>query len=75
MPPCPPVRNVDTMNTATPDDRSSRLRVSDADRDGAIAELSTHFQAGRRRRRRESVSPLTARWLRSLRRWRIIFTR
>jgi len=35
------------MNTATPDDRSSRLRVSDADRDGAIAELSTHFQAGR----------------------------
>ncbi len=47
MPPCPPVRNVDTMNTATPDDPSSRLRVSDADRDGAIAELSTHFQAGR----------------------------
>ncbi len=47
MPPRPPVRSVDTMNTATPDDRSSRLRVSDADRDGAIAELSTHFQAGR----------------------------
>jgi len=38
---------VDIMNTATPDDPSSRLRVSDADRDGAIAELSTHFQAGR----------------------------
>jgi hypothetical protein len=35
------------MNTASPDHPSGRLRVSDADRDGALAELSTHFQAGR----------------------------
>ena len=35
------------MNTATKDHPSGSLRVSDADRDRAIAELSEHFQAGR----------------------------
>jgi hypothetical protein len=35
------------MNTATPGYQPSGLRVSDADRDRAIAELSEHFQAGR----------------------------
>jgi hypothetical protein len=35
------------MNTATKDYPSGGLRVSDADRDRAIAELSEHFQAGR----------------------------
>jgi hypothetical protein len=35
------------MNTVTMDYPSSGLRVSDADRDRAIAELSEHFQAGR----------------------------
>jgi hypothetical protein len=35
------------MNTGTQDDPSSTLRISDADRDRAIAELSEHFQAGR----------------------------
>jgi hypothetical protein len=35
------------MNTATKDQPSGSLRVSDADRDRAIAELSEHFQAGR----------------------------
>jgi hypothetical protein len=35
------------MNTGTQDHQSSTLRVSDADRDRAIAELSEHFQAGR----------------------------
>lgn len=35
------------MNTAPQDHSAGRLRVSDADRDMAIAELSTHFQAGR----------------------------
>jgi len=35
------------MNTATTGNPSSSLRVSDADRDRAIAELSEHFQAGR----------------------------
>jgi hypothetical protein len=35
------------MNTATKDNQPSGLRVSDADRDRAIAELSEHFQAGR----------------------------
>ena len=35
------------MNTATKDYQPSGLRVSDSDRDRAIAELSEHFQAGR----------------------------
>ena len=35
------------MNAATQDHQPSGLRVSDADRDRAIAELSEHFQAGR----------------------------
>jgi uncharacterized protein DUF1707 len=35
------------MNTATPGYQPSGLRVSDSDRDRAIAELSEHFQAGR----------------------------
>jgi flagellar motor switch protein FliM len=35
------------MSTATKDYPSSGLRVSDADRDRVIAELSEHFQAGR----------------------------
>ena len=35
------------MSTATKNPRSGELRVSDADRDQAIAELSEHFQAGR----------------------------
>jgi hypothetical protein len=35
------------MSTATGDHPSGRLRVSDADRDRAIAELSEHYQAGR----------------------------
>lgn len=35
------------MNTAAKDSKPSGLRVSDADRDRAIAELSEHFQAGR----------------------------
>ena len=35
------------MDTATKDSPSGGLRVSDADRDRAIAELSEHFQAGR----------------------------
>jgi Domain of unknown function (DUF1707) len=35
------------MNTAAKEQPSSRLRISDADRDRAIAELSEHFQAGR----------------------------
>ncbi len=35
------------MSTATKDYPSGALRVSDADRDRAIAELSEHFQAGR----------------------------
>ena len=47
MPPRPPVRNVQIMNTATKDQPSGSLRVSDADRDRAIAELSEHYQAGR----------------------------
>jgi len=47
MPPRPPVRNVQVMSTATTDHPSGRLRVSDADRDRAIAELSEHYQAGR----------------------------
>ena len=35
------------MSTATKDHPSGSLRVSDADRDRAIAELSEHYQAGR----------------------------
>jgi len=35
------------MNTAAQDYQPSGLRVSDSDRDRAIAELSEHFQAGR----------------------------
>ena len=35
------------MNTASRDYQPSGLRVSDADRDRAIAELSEHFRAGR----------------------------
>jgi Flp pilus assembly protein TadB len=35
------------MSTATRDQPSGSLRVSDADRDRAIAELSEHYQAGR----------------------------
>lgn len=44
MPRRPPVRSLQIMNTATP---SGALRISDADRDRAISELSEHFQAGR----------------------------
>ena len=43
----PPARNVQVMSTATRDHPSGSLRVSDADRDRAIAELSEHYQAGR----------------------------
>ena len=35
------------MSTATGEHPSGSLRVSDADRDRAIAELSEHYQAGR----------------------------
>ena len=47
MSPRPPARNVQVMSTATRDHPSGSLRVSDADRDRAIAELSEHYQAGR----------------------------
>ncbi len=47
MPRRPPVRSVQIMSTATRDHPSGSLRVSDADRDRAIAELSEHYQAGR----------------------------
>ena len=47
MPRRPLIRSVLTMNTVFMDNPSSGLRVSDADRDRAIAELSEHFQAGR----------------------------
>ena len=47
MPRRPLIRSVLIMNTVTMDYPSSGLRVSDADRDRAIAELSEHFQAGR----------------------------
>ena len=40
-------RSVQVMSTATKDHPSGSLRVSDADRDRAIAELSEHYQAGR----------------------------
>jgi len=35
------------VNTATRDFNASGLRVSDADRDRAVAELTGHFEAGR----------------------------
>jgi hypothetical protein len=35
------------MNTAAQDHPSGTLRISDADRDRAISELSEHYQAGR----------------------------
>jgi ABC-type nickel/cobalt efflux system permease component RcnA len=35
------------MSTAAKDSQPSGMRVSDADRDRALAELSEHFQAGR----------------------------
>ena len=35
------------MDTVTKDHQGSSLRLSDADRDRAVAELSEHFQAGR----------------------------
>ena len=47
MPRRPLIRSVTVMSTATKDYPSGGLRVSDADRDRAIAELSEHFQAGR----------------------------
>ena len=47
MPRRPRARNVQVMSTATRDHPSGSLRVSDADRDRAIAELSEHYQAGR----------------------------
>jgi DUF1707 SHOCT-like domain len=47
MPSHPPVRSVQDMSTATQGHPSGSLRVSDADRDRAIAELSEHYQAGR----------------------------
>jgi hypothetical protein len=47
MPQRLPVRSVQDMSTATKDHPSGSLRVSDADRDRAIAELSEHYQAGR----------------------------
>jgi hypothetical protein len=47
MPRLPLVRSIQYMSTATSDHPSGSLRVSDADRDRAIAELSEHYQAGR----------------------------
>src|SRR6516165_5770195 len=47
MPSRPRARSVQYMSTATKDYPSGSLRVSDADRDRAIAELSEHYQAGR----------------------------
>ena len=44
MPRRPLIRSVQIMDTATKDSPSGGLRVSDADRDRAIAELSEHFQ-------------------------------
>jgi hypothetical protein len=43
----PAVRSVQYMSTATRNQPSGSLRVSDADRDRAVAELSEHYQAGR----------------------------
>jgi uncharacterized membrane protein len=42
-----PLKGLPIMNAATRDSQPSGLRVSDSDRDRAIAELSEHFQAGR----------------------------
>jgi uncharacterized protein DUF1707 len=42
-----PLKGLPIMNTAAKDHQPSGLRVSDSDRDRAIAELSEHFQAGR----------------------------
>ena len=47
MPRRPPVRSLQYMSTATRDYPSDSMRVSDADRDRATAELSEHYQAGR----------------------------
>ena len=47
MPSRPPVRSVQDLNTATKGYPSGSMRVSDADRDRAIAELSEHYQVGR----------------------------
>jgi hypothetical protein len=47
MPRRPLIRSIPIMSTTTKDYPSGALRVSDADRDRAIAELSEHFQAGR----------------------------
>ena len=47
MPSRPPLRSVQDMSTATKGYPSGSLRVFDADRDRAIAELSEHYQAGR----------------------------
>jgi Domain of unknown function (DUF1707) len=47
MPSGPRVRSVEDMSTATKGYPSGSMRVSDADRDRAIAELSEHYQAGR----------------------------
>jgi Domain of unknown function (DUF1707) len=42
-----PLKGLLIMNAAAKDYQPSGLRVSDSDRDRAIAELSEHFQAGR----------------------------
>ena len=47
MPSRPLVRSVQDMSTATKGYPPGSMRVSDADRDRAIAELSEHYQAGR----------------------------
>jgi DUF1707 SHOCT-like domain len=47
MPQRSPARSVQVMSTATKTSPADGLRVSDANRDRAIAELSEHFQAGR----------------------------
>ena len=47
MPSRPSVRSVQDMSTATKGYPSGSMRVSDADRDQAIAELTEHYQAGR----------------------------
>src|SRR5580704_2691501 len=46
--PCRPAQEgSQIMDTVTKDHQGSSLRLSDADRDRAAAELSEHFQAGR----------------------------
>ena len=47
MPRRPSARSLQYMSTATRDYPSGSMRVSDADRDRALAELSEHYQAGR----------------------------